>query len=77
RDLNLTTQMQGDGSLRRTTLDVGGGLSLDAGHDLNLTAVTAKAGGSVHATAGNDINLNALTTTEQGGWASNRYTRET
>ncbi|WP_099561494.1 hemagglutinin repeat-containing protein [Stenotrophomonas maltophilia] len=77
RDLNLTTQMQGDGSLRRTTLDVGGGLSLDAGHDLNLTAVTAKAGGSVHATAGNDINLNALTTTEQGGWGSNRYTRET
>ncbi|HHA2716930.1 TPA: hemagglutinin repeat-containing protein [Stenotrophomonas maltophilia] len=77
RDLNLTTQMQGDGSLRRTTLDVGGSLSLDAGHDLNLTAVTAKAGGSVHATAGNDINLNALTTTEQGGWGSNRYTRET
>ncbi|HHA2860448.1 TPA: hemagglutinin repeat-containing protein, partial [Stenotrophomonas maltophilia] len=77
RDLNLTTQMQGDGSLRRTTLDVGGSLSLDAGRDLNLTAVTAKAGGSVHATAGNDINLNALTTTEQGGWGSNRYTRET
>ncbi|HHA2818385.1 hemagglutinin repeat-containing protein [Stenotrophomonas maltophilia] len=77
RDLNLTTQMQGDGSLRRTTLDVGGSLSLDAGHDLNLTAVTAKASGSVHATAGNDINLNALTTTEQGGWGSNRYTRET
>ncbi|MBC8774576.1 hemagglutinin repeat-containing protein [Stenotrophomonas maltophilia] len=77
RDLNLTTQMQGDGSLRRTTLDVGGSLSLDAGHDLNLTAVTAKAGGSVHATAGNDINLNALTTTEQGGWGSNRYVRET
>ncbi|MDT3487913.1 hemagglutinin repeat-containing protein [Stenotrophomonas maltophilia] len=77
RDLNLTTQVQGDGSLRRTTLDVGGSLSLDAGRDLNLTAVTAKAGGSVHATAGNDINLNALTTTEQGGWGSNRYTRET
>ncbi|WP_238380146.1 hemagglutinin repeat-containing protein [Stenotrophomonas maltophilia] len=77
RDLNLTTQMQGDGSLRRTTLDVGGSLSLDAGRDLNLTAVTAKAGGSVHATAGNDINLNALSTTEQGGWGSNRYSRET